>query len=178
MKSRKFILKPEHKKKLRSWFLRVDPSKKLSIPAESKVHDRTLQSYDGKLLTCLDSDGYNILHEICHHLVASKENRKLPNWGLGESPFEKEECPVSKQTRDETESLQEELDCSALHLALSRLFGAKGWDLIMEADTIRVALPTQEVISSLQEKYPAALPFNVWDQLRDIHKKPTRDTCR
>lgn len=175
VKTKKFILKPGHKRRLRSWFLRVDPSKKLSIPADSKVLNLDRQSYDGKLLTCLDSDGYNTLHEVCHHLIASKEHRELPNWGLGNSPFERQECPHIEPVR---EADKEDIDANCLHLALSRFFGAKGWDLIMEADTLGLQLPDTQEIVRLQEKYPSALPSRVWDQLKDIHKRPTRNTCR
>lgn len=157
------------KNRLRDWFKRVDPTKKLWIPKNPRLLPSDTLSYDGRTLTCLCECSFNIIHEVCHHLLASPERRALPNWGIGESPFEGDGTEYTPMTVSEDQADLEESHVNILGPAIAKLFGATRHQVAIESDTVRAPVPTKLLIRELRIQYPNALPKGIWKELERIH---------
>ena len=62
--------------------------KAYKIPVNRKVSPKYKLNYDGKWINAKGLDKSNLLHEICHWIMASPKQRRMPDYGLGEGPSE------------------------------------------------------------------------------------------
>lgn len=176
-----FRSKPALRSLLRDLFLRVTPDKQIFFYGTNPAENAATESYDGYTLTLFEDDAHHMLHEVCHHLLATSERREKINWELGESPFASEgwhslNWDQRKTLRNSKEypavrfAPDEEADTCLLEMSLAKLLGCGSRALKARMhDTNFEELPSKNDVLRLAREYPDALPSEMWDRLETCH---------
>ncbi len=101
------------------------------------------------------------LHEVAHLLITPPERRSQPEFGLGPDPYRRNDVPrtVTVQRAD-----REELHTCWLQQLLARLCGLDETAVMSE---FQLPPLTPQMIATLHEHYPGALPAEWWQRARD-----------
>lgn len=178
---RTFRNKPALRSLLRDLFLRATPDKQIFFYGTNPAENAATESYDGHTLTLFEDNAHYMLHEVCHHLLATSERREKINWELGESPFVPEvwyslNWDQWKTLRNSKEypavrfASDEEADTCLLEMSLAKLLGCGSRALKARMhDADFEELPSKKDVLRLACEYPDALPSEMWAQLNDCY---------
>lgn len=173
-----FKSKPGLQKFLRELFLRISPHKQIFFPGTNPNETAYTESYDGHTLTLFEGNAHSMLHEVCHHLLATPERRAKLNWELGSSPFEPRSYQAlswdqQRAVRDERgypkvyHAPDEEVDACRLEMALAKYLGCGPRVLKRRAQDLNFdEPPTAEEVDELSVKYPNALSSDLWAEVK------------
>ncbi len=122
-------------------------------------------SWDGRRLRVTGATFESQIHEIAHLLLAPAHRRREPEFGLGPDPYRRGFVPriVSREEAD-----REELAACDMQLLIVRLFGLDETLAMSEYDTPPL---TEERIRALRDRYPDALPSELWERARPDHDR-------
>ena len=173
-----FRSKPGLQKLLRELFLRVTPDKLIFFPGTNPNENAHTESYDGHTLTLFEANAHSMLHEVCHHLLATPERRGKVNWELGSSPFEPRSYHAlswdqQRAIRNERDypavyhAPDEEVDVCRLEMALAKYLGCGSRALKKRVQDLSFDdPPTVEEVDELSMKYPNALSSDLWAEVK------------
>lgn len=153
----------------------IDPSVRVEFERSPGQARRRRYTWDGSTLVSAGSTYESYLHDVAHWLVATKQQRAEPEFGLGPDPYRDSDAALIVTTP----RIIEEHVCD-VQMVLVLVCGLDATEVVAEVGAV---VPQASELQDLQKRFPDILSSAMWvraalrlEQVRfDLKKRHLRE---